>query len=97
VWHAVQIKGRVDRSRSDSCPDHVGAHSIAEDRPQSVDQDRLAGASFSGKHIQTRTEGNLDGLDDGEITDGKFDEHGIDSLGRTLMTVWLQEASRSMQ
>ena len=80
--HAVQIKCGVDRSRCGSRPHHIGADSIAEDRPQSVDQNRLSGAGFSGQHIQTRSEGNLDGLDNGEIADGEFDEHGLESLVR---------------
>jgi hypothetical protein len=76
---------------------HVRANSVSEDGTQSVDQDRLAGAGFTGQDIETGTEGYLNGLDDGEIADGEFDEHGLESLSGALESIPFQQARRSMQ
>src|SRR5688572_12121030 len=62
VWHAVQVKCRIDRGRRGSRANHVRANTITEDRAQRVDQNRLTGAGFPGQDIQTGTEGNLNGL-----------------------------------
>src|SRR5215217_3754769 len=91
VRHAVQIKCRVDGGRSGSRPYHVGTDPVSEDRPESVNEDRFTGAGFSGQDIQPGTERNLDGLDDSEITDREFDEHGLESLLIDLESVPLQQ------
>ena len=49
---------------------------VAEHQPQGVEQDRLARAGLAGEHAQPRPEGEIERLDQDDITDRERGQHG---------------------
>ena len=62
-----------------------GAHDIlrrpvAQQQADGVDDDGLAGACLAGQHVEAGSEGQIQVLDDGEITNAQFCQHGSSHL-----------------
>jgi len=55
--------------------DDAGVGAGAGEPEQGVDQQRFAGAGFTGNHRESGVEAELGGTDDGEILEGEMTEH----------------------
>ena len=62
---------RLVRSRANE----IGTGALAEEKSQRTDDDRLAGAGFSGENVEARREWKGDLLDDRKIADAQLGQH----------------------
>ena len=73
--HVGHVKLRLDVCLCLARTDQIGGRAAAHQQPDSLDEHRLAGASFAREDVQARLEFNLDRIDDGEVLNAKEAKH----------------------
>jgi 3-phosphoglycerate kinase len=58
-----------------SAADEFCGGTASQEQVHGIDNDRLAGAGFSGQNVEARFELNLKMPDDGEVGDGELNKH----------------------
>ncbi len=56
--------------------DEIGARALAEQQRQRADNDRFPRARLAGEHVEAAGERQREAVDDREVADAQFDEHG---------------------
>lgn len=66
---AGQLDHRLDHRPLLARADHLARGPIAEEKPEGVDQDRLAGSRFAGQEREARAQLDLEGADQSDVVD----------------------------
>ena len=68
-------EGGAEVGTRTTLPHHPRVGTATERQAQRIDQDRLAGAGFTGKHREARAEFKVDRFDDDEVAQSQFGQH----------------------
>ena len=71
----VGLEDRFDGGGSLPGANQISRCARAEEQADRLDEDRLAGTSLAGQHVEAAVELDLDRLDDCEIADTEKEEH----------------------
>src|SRR5690606_28361527 len=72
----ADVEDRRDPGAGGPGADQICGDARTEDGTEGIDDDRLAGAGLAGQGVEAGAEADPEVADDGEIADGKFEEHG---------------------